>query len=188
MVKRRYDSNTSPESREYYEAFMDNVPCPSCNGRRLRPEALAVTVGDKNISELCDMSVSVLREFFRNITFTESERAVAKEILNSGRALEAINRIIFAQGKASQIILGQLTHEIISDRKGIVQSIDNYRINQLGVLAGASQYSGAGLDLRKKVGDEVAVGDVLYVIHSLNSSDLALVKQAASSDDGFNIN
>ena len=81
MVKRRYDSNTSPESREYYEAFMDNVPCPSCNGRRLRPEALAVTVGDKNISELCDMSVSVLREFFRNITFTESERAVAKEIL-----------------------------------------------------------------------------------------------------------
>ncbi len=81
MVKRRYDSNTSPESREYYEAFMDNVPCPSCHGRRLRPEALAVTIGEKNISQLCDMSVSVLREFFRNITFTENERAVAKEIL-----------------------------------------------------------------------------------------------------------
>ncbi len=81
MVKRRYDSNTSPESREYYEAFMDNVPCPSCGGRRLRPEALAVTVGDKNITELCDMSVSVLREFFKNIFFTENERAVAKEIL-----------------------------------------------------------------------------------------------------------
>ncbi len=81
MVKRRYDTNTSAESREYYEAFMDNVPCPSCGGRRLRPEALAVTVGGKNISELCDMSVSALREFLQNITFTESERAVAKEIL-----------------------------------------------------------------------------------------------------------
>lgn len=114
--------------------------------------------------------------------------AVAKEILNSGRALEAINRIIFAQGKASQIILGQLTHEIISTRTGVVESIDNYRINQIGVLAGANQYSGAGLDLRKKVGDEVEPGDVLYIIHSLNSSDLALAQQAASSDNGFNIN
>ena len=81
MVKRRYDSNTSPESREYYEAFMDHVPCPSCGGRRLRPEALAVTVGGKNIDELCRMSVSNLREFFRNLTLTETEKAVAKEIL-----------------------------------------------------------------------------------------------------------
>ena len=81
MVKRRYETNTSAEAREYYEDFMDNVPCPSCGGRRLRPEALAVTVGEKNISQLCDMSVSVLREFFKNLSFTESERAVAKEIL-----------------------------------------------------------------------------------------------------------
>ena len=81
MVKRRYETNTSSETREYYEDFMDNVPCPSCGGRRLRPEALAVTVGEKNISQLCDMSVSVLREFFKGLSFTESERAVAKEIL-----------------------------------------------------------------------------------------------------------
>lgn len=75
---------------------------------------------------------------------------VAKEILNSGRALESMNRIIHAQGKAPQPTLGHLTRDIVAAEGGYVESIDNTRINRIGVLAGASQNPGAGLDLLKK--------------------------------------
>ena len=70
---------------------------------------------------------------------------VAKEILNSGRALESMNRIIHAQGKAPQPTLGHLTRDIVAAESGYVESIDNTRINRIGVLAGASQNPGAGL-------------------------------------------
>ncbi len=112
---------------------------------------------------------------------------VAKEILNSGRALEAINRIIYNQGKAPQARLGNLTREITADRSGTVQSINNQRINHLGILAGAGQYAGAGFDLLKKVGDSVTAGETLYIIHSTNSNDLAMANSAIDSDNGYEI-
>jgi thymidine phosphorylase len=110
---------------------------------------------------------------------------VAKEILNSGRALEAINKIIYAQGKAPQAQLGHLTRDIVASKAGVVEAIDNYRINKLGILAGASRYPGAGLDLLKKVGDTVDAGETLYRIHSTNSSDFAFVNSAADGDSGY---
>ncbi|MBQ9235179.1 MAG: thymidine phosphorylase [Alphaproteobacteria bacterium] len=113
---------------------------------------------------------------------------VAKEILNSGRALEALNHIIYAQGKAEPSRLGQLTREIISRASGVVRAIDNQRINHIGIMAGASQYSGAGLDLLKKVGDSVDVGEPLYVIHSTNSGDFALANSMVEADNGYTIN
>ncbi len=112
---------------------------------------------------------------------------VAKEILVSGRALESINKIIYAQGKAPQAQLGHLTRDIVASKAGIVESIDNQRITKLGVLAGAAQYSGAGLDLLKKVGDIVDAGDTLYRIHSTNSNDFAFVNSAVDGDTGYSI-
>lgn len=113
---------------------------------------------------------------------------VAKDILNSGRALEAMNRIIYAQGKAPQAQLGHLTRDIISSRAGVVESINNRQINKIGVLAGASQYPGAGLDLLKKVGDTVEAGEALYRIHSVNASDFAFANSFADGDSGYEIN
>lgn len=112
---------------------------------------------------------------------------VAKELLSSGRALEAINKIIYAQGKAPQAQLGHLTRDIVASKAGVVDAIDNYRINKLGILAGASRYPGAGLDLLKKVGDTVDAGETLYRIHSTNSNDFAFVNSAADGDSGYSI-
>lgn len=112
---------------------------------------------------------------------------VAKEILTSGRALEAINKIIHAQGKAPQPQLGHLTRDIVSNISGVVESIDNERINKIGVLAGAAQYPGAGLDLLKKVGDRVEQGETLYRVHSVNSTDFAFANSMIDGYTGYEI-
>lgn len=112
---------------------------------------------------------------------------VAKEILTSGRALEAINRIIYSQGKAPQAQLGHLTRDIVSTKSGIVESIDNQQITKIGVLSGASQYAGAGLDLLKKVGDTVDAGEALYRIHSVNANDFAFANSFVDGNSGYEI-
>lgn len=113
--------------------------------------------------------------------------AVAKELLTSGRALEAMNKIIYAQGKAPQPQLGHLTRDIVATQSGVVESIDNTRINKIGVLAGASQYPGAGLDLFKKVGDSVEQGEPLYRIHSVSSTDFAFANSVVDGNNGYEI-
>ncbi len=113
---------------------------------------------------------------------------VAKELLTSGRALEAMNKIIYAQGKAPQPQLGHLTRDIVASQSGIVESIDNNRINKIGVLAGASQYPGAGLDLLKKVGDTVEQGETLYRIHAVSATDFAFANSVVDGNTGYEIN
>ena len=113
---------------------------------------------------------------------------VAKEILTSGRALDALNKIIYAQGKAAQPKIGHLTRDIVAAQSGVVESIDNARINKIGVLAGATHYSGAGLDLLKKVGDSVEQGETLYRIHSINSTDFAFANSVVDGNTGYEIN
>lgn len=112
---------------------------------------------------------------------------MAKEILTSGRALEAMNRIIYAQGKAPQPQLGHLTRDIVSQVSGTVENIDNARINKIGVLAGAAQYPGAGLDLLKKVGDHVEQGETLYRIHAVNSTDFAFANSVVDGYTGYEV-
>ena len=75
--------------------------------------------------------------------------SVAKEILDSGRALEMMNNIIKAQGKVPQPKIGKLSRDITANVSGVIESIDNARLNKIGVLAGAGQYAGAGIDLFK---------------------------------------
>ena len=70
----------SPEQREYYEDFMENIPCPTCGGKRLKHESLAVTVGGRNIDEICHMSITELRSFMNALSLTPKEEAIAKEI------------------------------------------------------------------------------------------------------------
>ena len=70
---------------EYYEQFIEDAPCPECHGMRLNPMSLAVTVEDKNIHELCSMSVATALEFASGLKLTESEAVIAKEILKEIR-------------------------------------------------------------------------------------------------------
>ena len=112
---------------------------------------------------------------------------VAKEILTSGRALETLNKIIYDQGKAPQPQLGHLTRDIIANTSGVVERIDNNRLNKIGILAGAGQNPGAGLDLFKKVGDKVGQGEALYRIHSCNSTDFAYANSVVDGYSGYEI-
>lgn len=82
MIKRRYEQALNMnEMREYYEQFMDNVPCHVCQGKRLKKESLAVTVGGLNISELTELSIGKALDFFKNLQLMAKERDIAKEIL-----------------------------------------------------------------------------------------------------------
>ena len=72
--------------REYYEEFMDNTPCTVCGGKRLKPEILSVTVGEKNIDEFCRLSVSDALDFVNSLEFDGSELKIAKEILKEVRS------------------------------------------------------------------------------------------------------
>ncbi len=60
---------------------MTVTPCESCGGKRLRPEILAVTVGDKNIAQLCDLSVREALEFVDKLELSEKEAMIANQIL-----------------------------------------------------------------------------------------------------------
>lgn len=76
-IMQRYDMMHA----EYYEEFFEFIPCPECNGQRLKPEILAVTVGGKNIHQLCSLSVEDALEFFKNLKLNETETVIAKEIV-----------------------------------------------------------------------------------------------------------
>ena len=71
---------------EYYEQFTEDIECSACKGRRLKDGILAVTVGGLNIHEICSLSVKESLDFFENIQFTETEWAIAKEIIKEIRS------------------------------------------------------------------------------------------------------
>ncbi len=85
-IKRRYEQCADMEQRAYYEEFMENIPCPVCEGMRLKKESLAVTVGGLNIMELCLLTVSKALDFFENLKLTPTEQKISKEIIKEIKA------------------------------------------------------------------------------------------------------
>ena len=73
-------------NNDYYEEFMDFVPCTKCRGRRLSKEILSVTVGNLNIHELCSMNITSISEFFENLKLSKNESIIAAEILKEIKA------------------------------------------------------------------------------------------------------
>ncbi|MEA4927742.1 MAG: excinuclease ABC subunit UvrA [Candidatus Limiplasma sp.] len=80
-LMRRYRETSSDGMKAAYEEYMSAEPCGTCGGRRLKPEALAVTVGDRNISEVCDLSITQTRGFFRQLKLREKQTLIASQIL-----------------------------------------------------------------------------------------------------------
>ena len=81
MLDRRYKETDSPAIRAEIEKYMSVTPCLACNGRRLRPEALAVTVKDKAIDELSSLPVSDLRAWVGRLSLDKRERAIAEKVV-----------------------------------------------------------------------------------------------------------
>lgn len=90
MIQERYEQTQS----DYYEDFIEDVPCPRCQGMRLRPEMLSVTVGGKNIHQFCTMSITEALSFTESLylQLSETEIAISKEILK-----ELLARLRFLQ-------------------------------------------------------------------------------------------
>ena len=80
-LQRRYEETSSDAMKQAYEEYMAEELCPDCHGQRLKPEALAVTVGGKNLAEVSVMSITDCRAFFQGLTLTEKERMIATQIL-----------------------------------------------------------------------------------------------------------
>jgi excinuclease ABC subunit A len=84
-LEKRYTETDSEYRREKIEEFMSQVPCPKCKGARLRPEALAVTVGETNISEFTSLSVWKAQEFFEGVDFTAREWLIGERVVKEIR-------------------------------------------------------------------------------------------------------
>ncbi len=80
-MERRYKESLSPSMKAEYEEYMGTQSCPVCNGDRLKKEALAVTVAGKNLAEVTKLSVKKCKEFFENLTLSEKDTIIAKQIL-----------------------------------------------------------------------------------------------------------
>ncbi|MBQ7636990.1 MAG: excinuclease ABC subunit UvrA, partial [Lachnospiraceae bacterium] len=80
-VERRYRETASEYTKAEYEEFMTTTPCTACNGKRLKPEVLAVTVGGKNIAEVTEMPLRDLADFFNNLELTPTQQTIGAAIL-----------------------------------------------------------------------------------------------------------
>ena len=85
-VERRYRETGSELSRQEYETYMQTTPCKACKGKRLRKEALAVTVGDKSIADVTEYSIRDLAEFMKNLQLTTMQKQIGELVLKEIKA------------------------------------------------------------------------------------------------------
>ena len=117
--------------------------------------------------------------------------AIARDILDSGRALKKMQDIIAAQGSQhfdhNHPQLGHLSFEVCARGAGVVSNIDNLQLARIARFAGAPKVKEAGVDLLRKLGDEVQDGDVLYRVYANYPADLEFARQACARSSGFRI-
>ena len=89
-LERRFRDTKSAWIKQEIESFMNEIPCDECGGKRLAPIPLSVTVGDMNISELCDMPINKILEFMENLKMSPKNSTIAEPILK-----EIKNRLSF---------------------------------------------------------------------------------------------
>ena len=117
--------------------------------------------------------------------------AIARDILDSGRALRKMNDLIEAQGSHhfdyKNPALGELSFDVCAKESGVVIGIDNLQIARIAGLAGAPKIQSAGIDLLHKLGDTVQRGDVLYRVYASYTSDLEFARRSANRSSGYQI-
>jgi thymidine phosphorylase len=117
--------------------------------------------------------------------------SIARDILDSGRALARMNAIVAAQGSAgfdhNHAALGALAFDVCAPRAGVVTGIDNFQIARIARLAGAPKVRSAGVELLHKLGETVAQGDPLYRVYAEFPADQAFARQATLRSTGYSI-
>jgi putative thymidine phosphorylase len=114
--------------------------------------------------------------------------AIARDILESGRAGAKMNALIQAQGaKTIDLHPGSLCHEVVACCDGVVTSIDNFQMARIARLAGAPMMKKAGVDLLKKLGNPVKAGEILYRIYAEFPADFKFAQDLAAQNNGYTI-
>lgn len=143
-----------------------------------------------------DLRQKALRLAGRMIEFDPDVRggegfAIARDILDSGRALAKMMDIIEAQGShgfdPDLPELGRLDFEVTASCDGFVTGINNLQIARIAGLAGAPKVQGAGVELVRKLGDPVRKGELLYRVHAGFAADLSFARQACERDNGYTL-
>ena len=107
-LHRRYMETRSEWAREIYESFMNQIDCPQCKGKRLKPESLAVTINRLNIAELSDLSVKDSLGFFNNLFLNETQKTIVKDVLK-----EILARLSFLENVGlDYITLSRRSHTL----------------------------------------------------------------------------
>ncbi|MDH5360085.1 MAG: thymidine phosphorylase, partial [Gammaproteobacteria bacterium] len=113
---------------------------------------------------------------------------LARDILDSGRALSKMKAIIAAQGAANTSVnLGKLSYDVVAQRSGFVTAIDNFHLSRLARLAGAPMDKGAGVELFKKLGDPVDEGEPLYRVYAEFQTDYEFACNFTRLSSGYQI-
>ena len=86
FIHRRHEETDSDYSRDKYEAYMREISCEKCNGARLKPEVLAVTIGEKNISEICELSIADCATFLKQVKLNKREAQIAERVMKEVNA------------------------------------------------------------------------------------------------------
>ncbi|WP_455232532.1 thymidine phosphorylase family protein [Geopseudomonas aromaticivorans] len=143
-----------------------------------------------------DLRQKALRLAGRMLEFDPDVRggdgfAIARDILDSGRALAKMQAIIAAQGGRgfdhNAPALAPLSFEVMAAQGGVVIGIDNLQLARIARLAGAPKVQGAGVDLLCKLGEPVAAGAPLYRVYAAYPADLEFARQASQRSVGFAI-
>jgi thymidine phosphorylase len=140
-----------------------------------------------------DLRQKALRLAGRVIEFDPDVRGgdgfdIARDILDSGRALAKMQRIIEAQGRQERHFEpGHLVREVVAERAGTVIAIDNYQMARIARMAGAPMDKGAGVDLLRKLGDPVEKGEPLYRVHASFPADFRFAGNLVDSDSGYRL-
>jgi thymidine phosphorylase len=157
-------------------------------------DVLRVLAGDPRAP--ADLRQKALQLAGRVIEFDPDVRGgeglnIARDILDSGRALAKMNAIIDAQGRrpfdAGQPPLAPHSFEVVAPADGFVAAIDNERLARLARRAGAPQMQGAGVDLLRKLGERVTRGAPLYRVHAGFASSAAFARDWAAAGNGYTI-
>ncbi len=133
-LQRMFTETDSEPKREWLKQFMRETPCNSCNGKKLKPEALAVKINDKGIMDTCDLSIDQCYDFISNLKLNETDQYIAKDVLkeikerleflkNVGLNYLTLNRLsLTLSGGESQRI--RLATQIGSNLTGVLYVLD----------------------------------------------------------------
>ncbi|HSA77225.1 MAG TPA: excinuclease ABC subunit UvrA, partial [Nitrosarchaeum sp.] len=133
-LQRSFMETDSESKREWLKQFMRDTPCTACNGKKLKPESLAVKINDKGIMDVCDLSIDHCYDFFSTLQLTENEQYIAKDVLkeikerleflmNVGLNYLTLNRLSSTlSGGESQRI--RLATQIGSNLTGVLYVLD----------------------------------------------------------------